>query len=38
MSCADANKIVARGPAVVGGEAGLGVVGRINEDQTLAYL
>ncbi|OBT67465.1 hypothetical protein VE03_03062 [Pseudogymnoascus sp. 23342-1-I1] len=31
-------EVVARGPAVVGGEASLGIVGRINEDNTLAYL
>lgn len=31
-------EIVVRGPAVVGGEAGLGVNGRVNEDLTLSYL
>lgn len=31
-------EVVARGPAVVGGEASLGIIGRINEDNTLAYL
>ncbi len=31
-------EVVARGPAVVGGEAALGVNGRINEDLTLSYL
>lgn len=31
-------EIVVRGPAVVGGEAALGINGRINEDMTLSYL
>lgn len=33
-----AGEIVVRGPAVVGGEAALGINGRINEDTTLSYL
>jgi len=33
-----AGEIVACGPAVVGGEAALGIVGRIQEDHTLALL
>jgi len=31
-------EVVARGPAVVGGEAALGIIGTIREDHTLAYV
>lgn len=33
-----AGEIVVRGPAVAGGEAALGINGRINDDMTLSYL
>lgn len=31
-------QVIARGPAVVGGEASLGVTGKIREDHTLLLL
>jgi hypothetical protein len=34
----DQEQIVARGPAVVGDEAALGVIGTFRDDHTLAYL
>ena len=34
----DRRQIVARGPAVVGDEAALGVIGTFRDDHTLAYL
>ena len=36
--CADEIQIIARGPAVVGGEASIGVSGKIKADYTLAIL
>jgi hypothetical protein len=34
----DESQIVARGPAVIGNEAALGVIGTFRDDHTLAYL
>ena len=38
MACPDELQIVARGPCVSGGEASIGVVGKIRDDNTLSYV